>query len=99
MASTLKPGGLGSPNHVGTPPEFNGSMAEAMETALNALLIAEGRPELLRDNSTESRDRRLLFVAIAQGVVNHLTANQAAFTIRDDDDNVLSEHNVHIARS
>lgn len=58
--------------------EFAGSMAEAMEDALgqewfnlkSTPLPAQGQD-----------DRRLLFVAIAQGVVSYLTANADAFNV------------------
>ncbi len=82
MANQLKPGGMGSPAAVGMPPEFSDSMASAIESALNTLLAGEGKDTLdVNDNSPDTRDRRMLFVAIAQGVVNHLVANQAAFVI------------------
>jgi hypothetical protein len=101
MANKLKPGGLGASvadgGTNGIPSEFANSMAKAMEDALSALLVQEGRPSLPSENSTETRDRRMLFVAIARGIVEHLTDNESAFTIRDDDDDVLSNHHVHIA--
>lgn len=83
MGDELKPGGLGSPSVVGTPSEFANSMAAAMETALNQLLADEGKPQVPTDNSPETRDRRIMFVAIAQGVVEHLVENQDAFKVRD----------------
>ncbi len=85
MASELKPGGLGDPDFVGTPPEFAASMAQAMEQALNDLLVAEGKPALDTANSAETRDRRTLFVAIARGVVSHLVTNHDAFDVTEND--------------
>lgn len=79
----LKAGDLGSPSDPAIPPAFAGSMAAAMEIAINALLSSEGRPTVPVDNSPESRDRRILFLAIAQGVVNHLAQNPDAFRIRN----------------
>ena len=79
----LKPGEMGpeTPDDV-TPGEFAGSMAAAMEEALNALLVADGLPELeLNDNSKETRDRRRLFVAIARGVVRHLSERSDSLKI------------------
>ena len=85
MGNAIKVGGMGSADALGMPPEFAGSMAAAIEAALNTLLAAEGKPELpVDDNSPETRDRRMLFVAIAQGIVNHLTANEAAFVVIDE---------------
>jgi len=94
MADTLKRGGL-------DPTAFADSMAEAIEVALNQLLSAEGKPTVSTDgDSEEVRDRRILFVAIARGVINHLVDNEDAFTIRRHDDNTeLPQHNVRIARS
>jgi hypothetical protein len=93
MATTLKRGGL-------NPLDFAGSMADAMEVALNQLLADEGKPTVPTDDSEEVRDRRILFVAIARGVIDHLVDNEDAFTIRrQDDDTELAQHNVRIARS
>src|SRR5437763_357513 len=79
----LKPGGLGSPADPAIPPAFADSMAAAMESALNALLASEGNPTVPVDNPPESRDRRIMVLAIAQGVVNHLAQNADAFRIRN----------------
>lgn len=92
MDTTLKRGGL-------DPTSFADSMAEAIETALNDLLAAEGKPTVPTDDSPETRDRRILFVAISRGVINHLVNNEDAFTIRRDDDTERPNHNVRIARS
>lgn len=94
MGTTLKPGGV-------VPSEFAGSMAEAMEVALNQLLSATGKPTVPTDDSDEVRDRRILFVAIARGVIDHLVDNEDAFTIRrqDDDTVELAQHNVRIEKS
>lgn len=94
MGTTLKRGGV-------LPAEFAGSMAEAMEVALNQLLSATGKPTVPTDDSDEVRDRRILFVAIARGVIDHLVENEDAFTIRrqDDDTVELAQHNVRIERS
>ena len=83
----LKAGGLGLAGDVAPlPDEFADSMAAAMEVALNQLLEAEDRPPAPIDNTPESRDRRMLFVAIAQGVVNHLVENRDAFVVTTDGD-------------
>jgi hypothetical protein len=77
----LKPGGLGSASDPSTPAAFRGSMAEAIDLAMSRLLQAEGRPGLADDNSPETRDRRILFAAIAQGVCAHLREQQSAFVV------------------
>ena len=93
MGTELKRGGL-------DPTAFAGSMADAIEVALNQLLADEGKPTLPTDDTEEVRDRRILFVAIARGIINHLVDNEDAFTIRrHDDDTELAQHNVRIARS
>ena len=101
MGNQLKAGGLGDSipdgGVEGIPAAFAGSMAKAMEDALNELLNAEGKPTVPTENTTETRDRRIMFVAIARGIVNHLTAHQTAFTIHRDDGTLLANHNVHIA--
>jgi hypothetical protein len=87
MADKLKAGGLGSVADPAIPNAFANSMARAMEIALNNLLASEGRPAVPEDNSTETRGRRLMFLAIAQGVVNHLVDNDAAFRVKDSSNN------------
>ena len=79
----LKAGAMGSATPANVKPApFATSMAEAIENALNTLLVNEGRDALLvDDNSAETRDRRLLFCAIAQGVVNYLHDNDDAFRV------------------
>ena len=91
MGNTLIPGAQ--------VPGFANSMAAAMEAALNNLLDGVGRPRVPTDNSDETRDRRVMFLAIAQGIVNHLVANQDAFTIVDDDEHTLDNHHVRIGHT
>ena len=96
----LFPGGMGERgDDASVFAEFEGSMAQAIERALNDLLIDEGREPLSTENTTATRDRRLLFVAIAQGVVNHLVDNSNAFRIEDNDGDTLNNHNVVIDRT
>jgi hypothetical protein len=79
MGNKLRPGKLGDAAVVGKPAVFVNSMAEAIEEELNKLMPAE-RKFATNDNSPETRDRRMLFVAIARGVVDHLSENAEAFT-------------------
>lgn len=62
----------------GTTTNLNNSMAKAMEDAFIAewLRVKEDQaaPEM-------TEDMRLIFVAVAQGVINHLKANQNAFEV------------------
>lgn len=95
----LKAGGLGGKGASGIPDRFRNSMAQAIENALNDLRLAEGQDALSTANTTETRDRRMLFVAIAQGVVNHLVENGASFRIVDDDDEDRANHNIVIDRT
>ena len=62
----------------GTVADFSASMAEAMEEALKAeyrIVKGEDMPEL------PSEDRRLLLVAIAQGITRYLKSNVDAWQI------------------
>jgi hypothetical protein len=82
VADPLKRGALGSaadPSPL--PAAFAGSLAAAIEAALNFYQTGEGKDALPVDNTTETRDRRILFLAIAKGVVDHLTAHPGAFRI------------------
>lgn len=70
---------------------FPSSMADAMERAFNQLLHNDGKAEFPIDSSQdETKDRRRLFSAIAQGVVAYLRDNPDAFHIADL--NTDSEH-------
>jgi hypothetical protein len=84
MGDKLKRGGLGDDGDLDPVPDaFAGSMAAAMEEALNFFLSGESKPTVPVDNSAESRDRRIMFLAIAKGIVDHLVTNQDAFKIED----------------
>ena len=62
----------------GTRDDLVNSMAEAMEAVFSAELpsVVPGADPLKGE-----AERRLLFVAVAQGVVNHLSANPDAFKV------------------
>ncbi len=62
----------------GTIDAFSGSMAEEIEKALNEVRIEEDMAAL----PIGDKDRRMLFIAIARGVINHLKEKEGAFTIR-----------------
>jgi hypothetical protein len=58
----------------GTVADFTGSLAEAIENAMKAeWQTVKGEPM----PDTDPTDRRILFVAIAQGVLGYLEAHQA----------------------
>jgi hypothetical protein len=64
--------------------DFSGSLAEAIENAMKAEWQAvKGSPM----PDTDPQDRRILFVAIAQGLLSYLNAHQtdAINTIEYDD--------------
>jgi hypothetical protein len=74
----LKPGSLAA---------FTGSMAQAIETELDAMMQADGAPPMNMDASDQSvRDRRRFLIAIARGVTRHLQDRKAAIQ-------VFCEHN------
>jgi hypothetical protein len=96
MTATLKPGQLGDPAAITKPTAFAGSMAEAIENALNALLPSERKFDV-DVNTPEARDRRTLFVAIAQGVCSHLAATAGAVEVKHSTGNDLTaKHTVTI---
>lgn len=57
--------------------DFVDSMAAEMETALNQVRGEAGLPPL----PLGDRDRRILFIAIARGVINHLKKHEVAFQV------------------
>jgi len=65
--------------YAGTQLDFNDSMAKEIEDALDQLIgPLPSAPEKLVE------DRRALFIAIANGVINHLKNKQAALEITID---------------
>lgn len=65
--------------YAGTLADFNDSMAKEIEDALAELIgPLPSAPEKLVN------DRRALFIAIADGVINHLKNKQAALEIEFD---------------
>jgi hypothetical protein len=65
--------------YAGTLANFNDSMAKEIEDALTNLIgPLPSAPEKL------VHDRRVLFIAIANGVINHLKNKQAALEIAFD---------------
>jgi len=65
--------------YAGTLTSFNDSMAKEIEDALATLIgPLPSAPEKL------VKDRRALFIAIANGVINHLKNKQAALEIQFD---------------
>jgi hypothetical protein len=81
----IKPGAMGNKAGPNTkPPEFAGSMAEAMENALNDALSVDGiKPFVVNTNSQDARDRRRMFVAMAVGMVEYLKHNTDGLQILD----------------
>lgn len=78
----LKPGRMGPASSPQVPSAFTASMAQAMENAYRQSLVDDGKhPFETAGNSEEDRDRRRIFVAIAQGVVGHLAANTDAIKV------------------
>ncbi len=76
----------------GTLTDFDDSMAEAMENALANLWLAKTGQAL---PSATQEDRRLMFIAIAQGVVRHLKDNAAgafdvSVSVNQDDGPLVS---------
>jgi hypothetical protein len=72
----------------GTIDEFADSMAEEMEKALNQVRDKEGLSAL----PTGDKDRRMLFIAIAWGVINHLQKKQEGVTVSVTDGHTHNGH-------
>jgi hypothetical protein len=83
MADPLYAGKMGPATSSTTPNEFVDSMAQRIEDAYWALLAPAQRFDR-STNSEQDRDRRRMFVAIAQGVVEHMHDHQGAFRIEPD---------------
>jgi hypothetical protein len=95
--AALKAGRLGDASDSSPRPSvFDQSLADLMERELDALLQAEGRPQLTIDNSQASRDRRLLLVAIARGVVRCLHDNPDAFAIANLPQHPTAKIDIHV---
>jgi hypothetical protein len=78
----LKAGRMGPSSVTGKPADFASSMAEAIEDAYWASLVADGKDTFDRSTNSESdRDRRRIFIAIAQGVIGYLADNEDAFRV------------------
>ena len=84
MANEIKPGQMGATGEEGVmPPPFADSMAARIESELNSILFGEGRDQFdPDDNTADARDRRMLFVAIARGVVQYIADNPGAFHLK-----------------
>lgn len=59
--------------------DFADSMAGEMETAFSELLAEKGKAPL---DSKGQDDRRMLFIAIARGVIRHLQNKQTSFVVQ-----------------
>jgi hypothetical protein len=57
---------------------FEDSMADEIEKAYSAVLAENGKAPL---PTADSLDRRMLFIAISRGVINHLQKKQLAITV------------------
>jgi len=72
---------MGSDNQLygGKIDEFADSMAEEIEKAYSAVLAENGKAPL---PSADPTDRRMLFIAISRGVINHLQKKQKAVKVK-----------------
>jgi hypothetical protein len=84
-----------------TTPATDDTAAAAIERAMNALMSTG--PDALSpppaDDTRESRQRRLLFAAIARGVIAHLKAHPEAFEVvftEVPSNHTISEFGAHV---
>lgn len=77
----------------GTTTDLFNSMAKAMEDAFIAewRRVKEGQAA-----PTMTEDMRLIFVAVAQGVVSHLQANANAFVVSTENGDGNHNHDISI---
>jgi len=64
----------------GSMDDFDSSLAAEIEDALHDVRLEEGLDPPIADD-----DRRMLFIAIGRGVVEHLRKNANAFTVHVDE--------------
>lgn len=64
--------------YAGSFADFADSMALEIETAFSQLRVEKGKAPL---DSQGEEERRMLFIAIARGVIRHLQSKQTAFVI------------------
>jgi hypothetical protein len=71
---------MGADNQLygGSISDFADSMAQEIENAYNAVLAENGKNPL---PSGDTLDRRMLFIAISRGVINHLQKKQKAINV------------------
>jgi hypothetical protein len=71
---------MGADNQLygGSVSDFADSMAQEIENAYNAVLAENGKDPL---PSGDPNDRRMLFIAISRGVINHLQKKQKAIKV------------------
>jgi hypothetical protein len=69
------------------------NMAHEIELAYTAVRNANGITDPLPSGS-QANDMRMMFVAIATGVINHLKNNPAAFSVQVSDSTLTLDGNV-----
>jgi len=97
MADPLYAGAMGSAADASTPVEFQDSLASLIEDRYWALLDPDNRFDRTTNAETD-RDRRRLFVAIAQGIVDYLHAHPGAFRV-EPSGNLPADTRIEIDRT
>ncbi len=69
------------------------NMAKEIEKAFAAVRLSAGITDPL-PSGDNARDMRMMFIAIASGVINHLKNNPGAFAVEVQDGGITSDGNV-----
>lgn len=69
------------------------NMAQEIETALKDVRVEAGITQAL-PSGPDAQDMRLLFIAIARGVIQHLAKNPAAFQVTVHSGQIVSQGGV-----
>ncbi len=87
---------MGTQLYGGTLGDFDSSdnMAKEIETAFAAMRVAAGITQPLPSGSN-AQDMRIMFLAIARGVIQHLANNPSAFQVQVSDGAIVSTGGVN----
>jgi len=82
---------MGTQLYGGTLGDFDSAdnMAKEIETAFAAMRVAAGITQPLPSGSN-AQDMRIMFLAIARGVIQHLANNPVAFQVQVSDGSIVS---------
>ena len=77
----------------GTRANFSGSLASSIESAFDSVRAEYGLDPLPADGTD---DRRMLYLAIARGIVEYVAANEDAFVVPRHASGTTGRHALHV---